>query len=206
MTVNVSLGQVHSSEIETYSAKEARSARSARSERLPLRPSAGALMRGPLLLFAFLLLALPQILPAQAIRGNAGFTAASIERNDDGSTLSGVPLGFSVNFFGAVFDQVYVNNNGNVTFNGPVSSYTPEGLTASPLPIIAAFWADVDTRGAGSSLTTYGRDAIAGRPAFGVNYINVGYYGSHDDKLNRFQLVLIDRSDTGAGNFDIEFN
>ncbi|RPJ53921.1 MAG: hypothetical protein EHM24_32330, partial [Acidobacteria bacterium] len=39
-----------------------------------------------------------------------------------------------------------------------------------------------------------------------ANYINVGYFGNHDDKLNRFQLILIDRSDTGSGNFDIEFN
>jgi hypothetical protein len=36
--------------------------------------------------------------------------------------------------------------------------------------------------------------------------VKVGYYNSKDDKLNSFQLVLIDRSDTGTGNFDIEFN
>jgi hypothetical protein len=34
----------------------------------------------------------------------------------------------------------------------------------------------------------------------------VGYYNAHTDKLNDFQAVLIDRSDTGQGNFDIEFN
>ncbi|MSO19387.1 MAG: hypothetical protein EXQ56_02835 [Acidobacteria bacterium] len=34
----------------------------------------------------------------------------------------------------------------------------------------------------------------------------MGYYISQGDKLNSFQVVLIDRSDTGAGNFDIEFN
>ena len=35
---------------------------------------------------------------------------------------------------------------------------------------------------------------------------DVGYYNERDDKLNSFQLILIDRSDTGAKNFDIEFN
>jgi hypothetical protein len=34
----------------------------------------------------------------------------------------------------------------------------------------------------------------------------VGYYSSQTDKLNSFQLVMIDRSDVGAGDFDIEFN
>ena len=35
----------------------------------------------------------------------------------------------------------------------------------------------------------------------------VGYFGSHADKLNKFQLILVDRSaDTGtAGDFDILF-
>ena len=45
-----------------------------------------------------------------------------------------------------------------------------------------------------------------GRPSFGANYVNVGYYDSLTDKLNSFQVVLIERSDTGTGNFDIEFN
>ena len=30
-------------------------------------------------------------------------------------------------------------------------------------------------------------------------------YSEHMNKLNAFQLVLIDRSDTGAGNFDIAY-
>jgi len=115
-------------------------------------------------------------------------------------------LGFTVNFFGNNYSSLYVNNNGNVTFNGPLEDYTPQGLTGSRLPIIAPFWADVDTRGAGTLPVTYGTDTVNGRPAFGANYLNVGYYDSRGDKLNSFQLVLIERSDTGAGNFDSEFN
>lgn len=34
----------------------------------------------------------------------------------------------------------------------------------------------------------------------------VGYYGAQTDKLNTFQVILTDRSDTGVGNFDIYFN
>ena len=142
---------------------------------------------------------------AQAVRTNSGFTRIPLARNDDLSSGQ-VSLGFTVNFFGVNYSSLYVNNNGNVTFNGPLEDFTPQGLTGSRLPIIAPFWADVDTRGAGSGLVTYGTDTVNGRPAFGANYLNVGYYDSLADKLNSFQVVLIERSDTGAGNFDIEFN
>jgi hypothetical protein len=39
-----------------------------------------------------------------------------------------------------------------------------------------------------------------------VNWIDVGYYNSHTDKLNSFQLIIIDRSDISPGDFDFEFN
>lgn len=41
---------------------------------------------------------------------------------------------------------------------------------------------------------------------FGVNWINVDYFNQHVDKTNSFQLLLVNRSDTGAGNFDIVFH
>jgi hypothetical protein len=144
-------------------------------------------------------------LKAQAIRDLAGFRASAIPRNDDGSS-SMVRLPFTVNFFGRIRDSVFVNNNGNITFDAPLRTFTPFGLERTQREIIAAFFADVDTRPGGSSLVTYGEDIVNGRRAFGVNYIDVGYFGNHDDKLNSFQLILIERSDTGASNFDIEFN
>jgi hypothetical protein len=140
---------------------------------------------------------------AQSIRPNPGFNSSSIPANDDGS--SGLePLGFTINFFGKLRSSGYVNNNGNITFDNPLATYTPFGLVKTEREIIAPFFADVDTRA--GALVTYGRDTVNGHQAFGANYINVGYFAKHSDKLNSFQVVLIDRSDTGAGNFDIEFN
>ena len=131
-------------------------------------------------------------------------TKTVLDRNDDGSSPL-VPLGFTVNFYGRTYSQVYVNNNGNVTFDGPLSTYTPFGLTAARRAIIAPFFADVDTRGTLSDVVRYGYGATIyeGRPAFCVNWIGVGYYSGHTDKLNSFQLLLVDR---GAGTFDIVFN
>lgn len=143
---------------------------------------------------------------AQAFRSDANFTTSSLPANDDGSTGL-VNLGLTANLFGSSYTQAYLNNNGNITFTGPLSTYTPFGLTGGGVPpIIAPFFADVDTRGAGSALMTYGTGTVNGHNAFGVDWNGVGYYGSHTDKLNVFQLVLIDRSDITAGDFDFEFN
>jgi hypothetical protein len=72
--------------------------------------------------------------------------------------------------------------------------------------MFAPYFADVDTRGAGSGLVTYGTDTVNGRPAFGVEWAGVGYYNQRTDKLNTFELVIVDRSDVAAGAFDLEFN
>jgi hypothetical protein len=53
-----------------------------------------------------------------------GFSPSSLDRNDDGST-GVVPIGFDVNFFGNTYSNLYVNNNGNVTFSGAMWDYTP---------------------------------------------------------------------------------
>jgi filamentous hemagglutinin family protein len=134
-----------------------------------------------------------------------GFNSNILARNDDGSTGL-VPLGFTVNFFGSVQDSLYVNNNGNVTFDSPLGTFTPFPLNNTTRIIIAPFFADVDTRNPNSAVTAYGRGTVDGRPAFGVAWDGVGYYASRADKLNNFQLVITDRTDTGAGNFDFEFN
>ena len=137
-----------------------------------------------------------------------GFDSSSLVRCDDSCSSSAVPLPFTANYFGRTYSNTFVNNNGYVTFVSGQSDFTPTGLGAgySGNPIIAAFFADVDTRNAASAPTTYGTGTYAGRPAFGVTWNGVGYYDTQADKLNNFQIVLTDRSDTGAGNFDIYYN
>lgn len=150
-----------------------------------------------------------------------GFNTTSDGRNDDGTFTTGgcnnpssggtcagtlVPVGFNLNFFGVNRTSLYINTNGNVTLDSPLSTFTPFGLTAASREIISPFFADVDTRNAASGVVTFGSGTFASRNAFGVNWINVGYFNQKVDKTNSFQLLLVDRSDTGAGNFDIVFN
>lgn len=141
----------------------------------------------------------------QTVRTNPGFARNSVPRNDDGSSEQ-VPLGFTLNFFGKQRESCWVNNNGNLTFDAPLSTFTPFGLQKTLREIIAPFFADVDTRNPASKLVTYGQDTVNGHKAFGANYIDVGYFSTHADKTNSFQVVLIERADTGLSNFDIEFN
>ena len=153
-----------------------------------------------------LILSLTMAGSASAAAIRTGFDNNTLAANDDGSTGL-VDLGFTANFLGTSYTQTYVNNNGNLTFNAPLSQFTPTQITGGISPIIAPFFADVDTRGVGSSLVSYGTGTVNGSAAFAANYVNVGYFPIATDKLNSFQVVLINRLDTGAtGNFDIEFN
>ncbi len=159
--------------------------------------------------------------PPTAIR--PGFTNNSLAPNDDDCSglVSGndldyltnllATIGFPVNFFGTCYTNLNVNNNGNVTFDTVLPNFTPTNLvdlvTSDIVPgIIAPFWADVDTRGTNSGVVTYGSGTVDGQIAFGVNWIDVGYFDEEDDKLNSFQLVLMDRSARTNGDFDLEFN
>ncbi|MGH9276526.1 MAG: nidogen-like domain-containing protein [Acidimicrobiales bacterium] len=136
---------------------------------------------------------------------DCGNLSGVLARNDDGSTPR-VSLPFGVNFYGTVNNSLFVNNNGNVTFQSPLATYTPFTIAANTPPIIAPFFADVDTRGTASGVVRYGATTYGGRPAFCVNWIDVGYFSFHTDKTNSFQLLLVDRSDSGPGDFDIYMN
>ena len=123
-----------------------------------------------------------------ALTMTGGGNAANVggTRNDDG--FSGpIDLGFSLDFFGGTYTQFWANNNGNISFTAGISSYTPSGPQGAPQPIIAPFFADVDTRNTDSGLM-YLRNDIANQTI--VTWDQVGYYGSHADLLDSFQLVL----------------
>jgi hypothetical protein len=155
-----------------------------------------------------------------------GFEEFVLPANDDGSTDE-VLLGFPIRIFPTEenpgpWENCFVNNNGNITIGTPAIDFTPLPLqnSAQEIPglvaLFAPFWADVDTDGApdeesGAKEVSYGHGVVNGHPAFGVNWVNVGYYINQVEKLNSFQMVLISRSDTEQegqqpGNFDVEFN
>ena len=108
--------------------------------------------------------------------------------NDDDSIPAAI--GFGVNFFGLQADTLYINNNGNVTFDSALSTYTPFDLTSTSRVIIAPYFSDVDTR-IGNEVR-YGRGTVDGHNAFAVNWPGVGCYDKITTVLNYFQVILID--------------
>ncbi len=126
------------------------------------------------------------------------FTNAQADcyENDDGSSDM-VTLPFTFDLFGTPQTQLWINNNGNVSFGGPYSTYTPEGFPVADYPMVAAFWGDVDTRaldnGAGVVWMKMDPHYLA------VTWDHVGYYSQHTDLQSTFQLIISDGTFDGIG-------
>jgi MYXO-CTERM domain-containing protein len=127
--------------------------------------------------------------------------------NDDGSSPAialapAFPEG--LRFFGGPYMSMYVNNNGNITFNGSLGTYTPNPFPVATQPMIAPYWADIDTRGGGSPTNNSVFWHIApGRVQ--ISWHNVGYFNTRDDLKMDFQLILTSAAASAAGDFDVEF-
>lgn len=141
--------------------------------------------------------------------GAAGYGTNVVAKGDDNSTgfiNVGSAFPAQINYFGARYSGFYINVNGNITFGGAVSTYTPVAFPVSNLRMIAPWWGDVDTRGSSSSIDNdiYWHIDAAGRRVI-VTWNQVGYYNSKVNKWNNFQMILRDRSDVIAGDFDVEY-
>lgn len=137
------------------------------------------------------------------------------QRSDDGSSkidLASIFGAAGLNFFGTSYNSIYINNNGNITFVGPDNAYVPVQISnVTGNPIIAPFWADVDTRAGPAATNTGGNSTGSNLVYYSLDQVNhvvtitwddVGYYNQHTNALDAFQLQLIG---LGDGNFDIVF-
>lgn len=176
-------------------------------------------MKKPIAFFSFvaaavfsLLTILPQ--PAHAVPlldgygGPAGYGQLIMQPNDDQSSAMQSLL-WGLNFYGTRQQNYWVNNNGNITFGGPLGTFTPRPFPIAAQPMIAPFWGDVDTRCGGCG-AVYAAAPNANTVV--ITWNNVGYYSSHSNLLNDFQLVIINRADTNSiannplgDNFDVQF-
>lgn len=111
-------------------------------------------------------------------------------RNDDGSTpLINIPFNFCL--YGTQYNSLYINNNGNVSFGAPYSTFSSSSFPTTQFTMVAPFWGDVDTRNAASGIVYY---KIT--PTYMiVRWNNVGYFSNMADKINDFQLIITDGTD-----------
>ena len=147
----------------------------------------------------------PAMASAGAMITDVNCSANALPRGADATTSFN--LTNPLNFAGSNITKVYVNDNGNVTLDDNMFGVNPKPqLKFAGRKIVAPFFADVDTRHASSNQVTFGNDAaFDGRKAFCANWNGVGYF-DQGTVLNRFQLLLVDRSNIAPGDFDIVFN
>lgn len=147
---------------------------------------------------------------AAAIRRDGDFDlhklpAGTYETDDE------VELGFSISFLlPAPEATVLFNTEGLVSIYSMYPG-TPDQFEAYMgyySSFFAPFCADIDTTN--TTQASHGPITVGGRDAYAFNWIDVGYYGGIGNpastERNDIQLVIIDRNDTGPGNFDFEFN
>ena len=158
--------------------------------------------------------ATPSSALVSGLGGVTGFGENVVRMMDDGAAMVNLSsvFGGGLHFGGNTYTSLYINVNGNITFGQAQSAYTPYAIDATTtVPMIAPFFADVDPWGGaaaatvggnstGSNRVYYDMDAASG--TFTVTWDDVGYYAAGTDKLNAFQLQLVDQ---GAGNFDVVF-
>lgn len=110
--------------------------------------------------------------------------------NDDWYSNT-IAIPFNFNFYGVAYNSLYINNNGNISFGTPYSTFTANPFPDPTYQMVAPFWGDVDTR-----------DSLGGNVYYSITATHmivkweaVGYYSMHSDKVNTFQLIITDGTD-----------
>ncbi len=124
------------------------------------------------------------------------FVLAMLPNDDEFSNVIVLPFNFS--FYGTTYDSLYINNNGNISFDLPYSTFTANPFPDPNYNMIAPFWADVDTRSANGGNVWFKLNPHS----LVVVWDHVGYWNMMEDKLNTFQVIISDGQDTivPAGN------
>ncbi|OFY85899.1 MAG: hypothetical protein A3F72_08175 [Bacteroidetes bacterium RIFCSPLOWO2_12_FULL_35_15] len=122
--------------------------------------------------------------------GSGGPGTSPDYRNDDWTTPL-INLPFTFCFYGSNQTSFYLNNNGNISFGAPYSTFTATGFPSTLYEMVAPFWGDVDTRNLSSGLVYYKITPTA----LIVQWDSVGYYDTYADKVNTFQLIITNSAD-----------
>ena len=146
--------------------------------------------------------------------GPSGFGESFLGPNDDSSSdeisITDVFGSDGIRFGNNTYTSLFVNNNGNVTFDGPLYNYSPVSFGSYSLNIIAPLWYDVYTydgsvtptpggNSTGSNLVWWDHDTV--NNIFTVTWDDVGNIGDRS-RSSAFQLQMIDR---GGEDFDFVF-
>lgn len=119
--------------------------------------------------------------------------------HDDLPSLQ-VSLPFTFNLYGQEYTSLWINNNGNVTFDAAYGTFSANPFPNNAFVMVAPFWGDVDTGDPNNELGVVSYCVDDHRMV--VTWDSVGYYNTHGDLRNTFQLIITDGTDPliGIGN------
>ncbi len=118
----------------------------------------------------------------------------------DDCSSSELDLQFDYDICGSTYSSLFINSNGNITFEQDYDTYTPVGIPNDNTAVmIAPFWADVDLRDCDNG-TAQGTLTYKSEPnRFIVTWTDVGYFDFNCELRNTFQVVLTDGTDPEVG-------
>jgi len=128
-----------------------------------------------------------------------------------GTAATPVPVDLTVAFprglslFGRAWQEFYLNANGNITFAAPLSSPNAVAFPVEGQPMVAPWWADVDTRRGGQPSDNAICYHIEPNRLV-VTWHDVQRHGASDGLRNDFQMILsTSNSCVSGGEPDVEF-
>lgn len=138
--------------------------------------------------FAFLIavaliVAMPGLVSAAPAYWESSF-GTGLDQQDDDSDY--VPFGFTFDFYGVTYSGVWINSNGNMTFNDPNPSGMSPEIPEGSYSIIAPLYGDFNPDWEGD--VYYNTLGEAGSRRFVVTWHVVPEY--FDEGSNTFQAVL----------------
>ncbi len=125
---------------------------------------------------------------------------ASLSSTDDGSTPE-INLPFNFCFFGDTYTSVFLNGNGNISFQSANTVFNASAFPSATVTMIAAFWADFDFGSCGDVYATVTPTAAI------FNWVDAGYFNEQCDKVNTCQIIITDGTDPliPGGNVAIHY-
>ena len=125
---------------------------------------------------------------------------SSLSSSDDGSTAE-INLPFNFCFFGDTYTSVYLNGNGNISFQSANAVFNASAFPSATVTMIAAFWADFDFGSCGDVYATVTPTAAI------FNLVDAGYFNEQCDKVNTCQIIITDGTDPliPGGNVAIHY-
>lgn len=130
-----------------------------------------------------------------------GPSLSSTSVDDGWASASPFTLPFNFCFYGQNYNQVWMNNNGNISFGNGISAFSSSAFPSAGNKMIAAFWGDFYLTNGGTMHATITPTAAI------FNWVNMGYFSNMNDKTNTCQIVITNGLDPLVieGNTAIHF-